>query len=192
MNELQFKAKNSNMNRHYLVGLGSITAFFMACSGEEDKFKAITLEYPETNKIEHIDEYWGERIPEPYRWLEDDHSAETMAWVMAQNQVSFGYLEQIPFRDQVRERLEEVWDYEKNSHDVLTSKDNYLYIQTNLDAPNNKLVKVHTQNPATDNWSEVIPETDNVLETSTAGGKIFATYLKPMPDTEPESQPVKL
>jgi prolyl oligopeptidase len=351
----------------------------MACSGEEDKFKPIPLEYPETKKIDHNDEYWGEKITDPYRWLEDDNAEETKAWVNAQNQVSFGYLEQIPFRDQVRERLEEVWNYEKigapftygeylyyykndglqnqsvlyrkkgedgkeevfldpnklsedgttslsgteftgdgklfaysisvagsdwrniyvmdtesktlledeiqdakftgiswkgnegfyyssyempggsklsamtnnhklyfhrlgtaqsedqlvfgddesarryvsgsvtednrflvisaansttgnelffldfqdpkkeirplvtnmeNSHDVLTSKNNYLYIQTNLNAPNNKLVRVDTRNTKTDNWSEVIGETENVLETSTAGGKIFATYLK--------------
>ena len=367
------------MSKNYLIGLGCITATFFACSGEEDKFKAITLEYPETKKIDHTDEYWGEKIADPYRWLEDDNSDETKAWVKAQNQVAFGYLEQIPFRDQIRERLEEVWDYEKigapftygeylyfykndglqnqsvlyrkkgedgkeevfldpnklsedgttslagtnftqdgklfsysisvagsdwrniyvmdseaktllkdeihdakftgiswkgnegfyyssyempggsklsaltnnhklyfhrlgtpqsedqlvfgdddsprryvsgsvtednrfliisaansttgnelffldfqdpeqeiqplvnnmdNSHDVLTSKENYLYIQTNLNAPNKKLVRVDTRNPQTDKWSEVIGETENVLETSTAGGKIFATYLK--------------
>ncbi|MEX2593575.1 MAG: prolyl oligopeptidase family serine peptidase [Anditalea sp.] len=367
------------MNRKSLIGMGLITATLMACSDKGDKFKIISLEYPETKKTNHTDEYWGEQVADPYRWLEDDHAEDTKAWVKAQNEVSFGYLDQIPFREQIRNRLEEVWNYEKisapfnygeytyyykndglqnqsilyrkkgengeeeifldpnklseegttslaetsftkdgklfaysvsvagsdwrnihvvdtesnallddvildakftgiswkgtegfyyssyekpggnklsamtnnhklyyhqlstsqtedqlifgddknprryvyalvtednryllifaansttgnelyfldltdpkqgirsivgdmeNSHFVLTSKDNYIYLQTNLDAPNNKIVKVNVSDPEASNWSEVIGETENVLEASTAGGKIFASYLK--------------
>ncbi len=103
------------MKKNNLIGMGLITATLMACSGEDDKFNAITLEYPETKKTDHIDEYWGEHIEDPYRWLEDDNAEDTKEWVIAQNKVSFGYLDQIPFRDRIRDRLEEVWNYEKIS-----------------------------------------------------------------------------
>lgn len=367
------------MNRKSLIGIGLITVTLMACDQKEEKFKIISLEYPETKKTDHIDEYWGEQIPDPYHWLEDDYAEETKVWVKAQNEVSFGYLEQIPFRNQIRDRLEEVWNYEKisapfnygkytyyykndglqnqsvlyrmegedgeeeefldpnklskegttslagasftldgkifayavsvagsdwrniyamdtesktllddvvldakftgiswrgnegfyystyeqpggsklsamthnhklyfhrlgtsqtedqlvfgddenprryvngkvtednnflvisaansttgnelyfldlenpdrgiqpivtnmnHTHEILTSQGNHLYIQTNLKAPNNRIVKLNAANPGVDNWSEVIGETENVLEASTAGGKIFASYLK--------------
>ena len=103
------------MNSKERFALGVMTTTLMACAGEDDQFKKIKLEYPETKKTTHIDEYWGDKVEDPYRWLEDDHAADTKAWVIAQNEVSFGYLEQIPFRDKIRERLEEVWDYEKVS-----------------------------------------------------------------------------
>jgi len=54
------------------------------------------LDYPQTRKVDHVDTYHGVRVPDPYRWLEDDNSAETAAWVEAQNKVTFGYLERIP------------------------------------------------------------------------------------------------
>ncbi|MDX2151726.1 MAG: prolyl oligopeptidase family serine peptidase [Bryobacteraceae bacterium] len=69
------------------------------------------LDYPVTRKIEHADEYHGVKVPDPYRWLEDDKSAETAAWVAAQNKVTFDYLSKIPFRDAVRKRLERLFNY---------------------------------------------------------------------------------
>src|SRR5690606_23921546 len=61
---------------------------------------------------------------------------------------------------------------------VLTSKGDHLFIHTNLDAPNNRILKIHVANPSLHESQEVIPETENVLDASTAGGKIFASYLK--------------
>lgn len=71
------------------------------------------LEYPTTHKGTVIDNYFGAEIADPYRWLEDDLSVETGLWVEAQNKVTFSYLDQIPFRDDIKQRLEELWDYEK-------------------------------------------------------------------------------
>ena len=75
----------------------------------------IILEYPETRKGNTVDTYFGTKVEDPFRWLEDDRSAETEAWVKAQNKVTFGYLEQIPFREELKNRLTELWNYEKIS-----------------------------------------------------------------------------
>ncbi len=69
------------------------------------------LKYPQTKKVDVKDNYHGIEIADPYRWLEDDNSAETKAWVEEQNRVTFEYLSQIPFRDKVKARLTEMWNY---------------------------------------------------------------------------------
>lgn len=71
------------------------------------------LNYPETKKIDTMDHYFGTEIPDPYRWLEDDRSPETEAWVRAQNNLTFSYLEKIPYREKLVNRLSEIWNYEK-------------------------------------------------------------------------------
>ncbi len=73
------------------------------------------FDYPKTKKIEQIDDYHGTKISDPYRWLEDDNSAETKAWVEAQNKVTFAYLNQIPERAKLKARLTELWNYERYS-----------------------------------------------------------------------------
>lgn len=72
-----------------------------------------SLVYPTTAKVDQIDEYHGVKIADPYRWLENPDTAETQAWVEAQNQVTFAYLNQIPARDKIKQRLTQLWDYEK-------------------------------------------------------------------------------
>jgi prolyl oligopeptidase len=74
-----------------------------------------SLRYPDTRKIEQTDNYHGVAIADPYRWLEDPDSDETKAWVEAQNQITFGYLQQIPVREAIQKRLTQLWDYEKYS-----------------------------------------------------------------------------
>ncbi|HSI89877.1 MAG TPA: hypothetical protein VK927_02120, partial [Adhaeribacter sp.] len=71
------------------------------------------IEYPATTKTDQTDDYFGTSVADPYRWLEDQYSEETAAWVEAQNRVTFGYLEQIPFRDRIKDRLTEIWNYPK-------------------------------------------------------------------------------
>ena len=73
----------------------------------------IVLDYLKTNKVDTIDTYFGVEVKDPYRWLEDDRSAETEAWVTAENELTFGYLDKIPFRDELKERLSSLWNYEK-------------------------------------------------------------------------------
>ena len=74
-----------------------------------------TMKYPTTKKAPVTDTYFGSGIEDPYRWLEDDRSAETAAWVKAQNEVTFGYLDKIPFRDAIKARMEQLWNYERIS-----------------------------------------------------------------------------
>ena len=73
------------------------------------------FDYPETRKVEQTDDYHGTKISDPFRWLEDDNSAETKAWVEAQNKVTFAYLNEIPERAKIKARLTELWNYERFS-----------------------------------------------------------------------------
>ena len=86
----------------------------MACSEKEKQTERMTIDnYPETQKVDTVDTYFGTEVADPYRWLEDDRSAETEAWVEAQNEVTFDYLNQIPFRGKIKDRLTELWNYSK-------------------------------------------------------------------------------
>ena len=69
------------------------------------------LPYPEPERTDVSDNYFGTVVADPYRWLEDDRSEATAAWVAAENEVTQNYLNQIPFREQIRERLTELWSY---------------------------------------------------------------------------------
>jgi prolyl oligopeptidase len=73
------------------------------------------LTYPKARKTDQVDTYHGTKVADPYRWLEDDRSAETAEWVTAENKVTFGYLDKIPYRKQLQQRLEEVYNYPKYS-----------------------------------------------------------------------------
>ena len=73
----------------------------------------LPLVYPQAAKVEQVDDYHGTLVADPYRWLEDPDSEETKAWVEAENQVTFAYLETIPARERIKERLTQLWDYEK-------------------------------------------------------------------------------
>ncbi len=84
---------------------------FVACQQAEKKQ---TFTYPETRKDSTVvDDYFGTKVADPYRWLEDDNSEETADWVKRQNELTFGYLEGLPNRTKIRERLEKLYNYER-------------------------------------------------------------------------------
>ncbi|MDQ2976564.1 MAG: prolyl oligopeptidase family serine peptidase [Acidobacteriota bacterium] len=83
-----------------------------ANNGSGDTAKIV---YPETRKDETVDDYFGTKVPDPYRWLEDDHSAETGKWVEAQNKVTFAYLDKIPYRQKIKDRLTQLYNYPRYS-----------------------------------------------------------------------------
>ncbi len=84
----------------------------IACE-EEMKREKIDITYPTTAKVDTVTNYFGTDVKDPYRWLEDDMSEETGAWVKSQNKTTFGYLDNIPFREELKERLTSLWNYEK-------------------------------------------------------------------------------
>ncbi|MBD1881327.1 prolyl oligopeptidase family serine peptidase [Coleofasciculus sp. FACHB-T130] len=88
--------------------------------------KALT--YPTSQKVDQVDDYHGTKVSDPYRWLEDPDSHETKAWVEAQNQVTFSYLNEIPVREKIKQRLTELWDYEKYSL-PFKEGDRYFYFK---------------------------------------------------------------
>ena len=85
------------------------------------------VNYPVTKKVNQTDDYFGTKVEDPYRWLEDDNSSETKDWVQEQNKVTNAYLAAIPFRDKVKKRLEEMWNYAKYSSPFKEGKYYYFY-----------------------------------------------------------------
>jgi prolyl oligopeptidase len=95
------------------------------------------LTYPATAKVNQVDDYHGIQVSDPYRWLEDDYAPQTKTWVEAQNAVTFAYLEQIPERDRIRERLTQLWNYERYG---VPSRDGERYFFTKNDGLQNQSV----------------------------------------------------
>ncbi len=95
----------------------STLLLYAGCAGLSPKVAAVEssrpLVYPKTHKVDQLDDYHGVKVADPYRWLEDDNSAETAAWVEAQNKVTFAYLEDIPARKTINKRLTKLWNYQK-------------------------------------------------------------------------------
>src|SRR6185436_5267894 len=91
------------------------TMAFFGCMSEKpgSRPEVARLTYPVTRTVEQMDDYHGTKVPDPYRWLEDDHAPATKEWVEAQNKVTFGYLEKIPYREKIKQRLTELWNYER-------------------------------------------------------------------------------
>lgn len=96
------------------------------------KMNSQSISYPKTAKGTVVDTYFGTEVADPYRWLEDDQSAETKSWVTAENIVTNTYLEQISFREAIRQKLEKLWNYEKYSAPFKEGKYTYFYKNNGL------------------------------------------------------------
>jgi prolyl oligopeptidase len=90
---------------------------------------AFTGKYPETKTVDQVDDFFGTKVSDPYRWLENDTSEETKDWVKRENAVTNAYMAQIPFRDAIKKRLTELWNYEKFSAPF--KEGNYTYFYKN-------------------------------------------------------------
>ncbi len=120
------------MKSKKIIGLvvlgGLLTSCQTAVDHAEDNSQA--MNYPETRKdVTAVDNYFGTEVADPFRWLENDTSKETGDWVKAQNEVTFSYLEQIPYREDIKKRLTELWDYEKYSAPFVRGE--YTYYSKN-------------------------------------------------------------
>ena len=96
-----------------------------------------SIKYPVTNQVEIVDEYHGRKVEDPYRWLEDTESDQTAAWVAAQNEVTDRYLQSIPARAAMKERLEKLWNYERYD---LPRRKGSTYFYTHNDGLQNQSV----------------------------------------------------
>lgn len=108
-----------------------ISILLIGCS-QSEPLEDISITYPETRMGDVVDTYFGVEVPDPYRWLEDDLSNETADWVKAQNEVTAGYLMQIPYRAELKERLENIWDYEKETAPFREGDFTYFYRNNGL------------------------------------------------------------
>jgi len=83
--------------------------------------------YPQTKKVQVVDDYFGTKVPDPYRWLEDDNSEETKKWVEEQNKLTFSFLEKIPYREKIRERLKDIYNYPRMGQPVRAGEYYFFY-----------------------------------------------------------------
>jgi len=103
------------------VSISPLTRMVTAHDGDIPK-----LTYPETKRVEVVDDYFGTKVPDPYRWLEDDATPEVAAWVEAENKVTFGYLDKISYRPQLKDRLTKLLNYPKYSAPARRG-DNFIF-----------------------------------------------------------------
>ncbi len=104
--------------------------FIMSCN--KNKFKQIKVQYPITKQVDTVDQYFETSVKDPYRWLEDDRSKETEAWVRSQNKTTFDYLDKIPFRSTLKKSLEKLWNYEKIGSPFKEADYTYFYKNNGL------------------------------------------------------------
>ena len=120
--QAEFTFPKLSMNKKYLLPIVA-SLFLAACNpaantaggtdNPQDSMPLIPVTYPSTAKDSVEDDFFGTKVADPYRWLEVEDSAATKDWVTAQNKVTFGWLEKVPFRNKIKERLEKVWNYPK-------------------------------------------------------------------------------
>ena len=137
--------------------LAIFTLFLFACS-QEPATETTSIDYPETATVDHVDNYHGTEIADPYRWLENDvrEDSEVSGWVTAQNDVTFAYLATIPEREVIEKRMTELWDFERYglprkkggryyySYNDGLQNQSVIYTQTSLDTEPALLVDPNT------------------------------------------------
>ncbi|SHI69033.1 prolyl oligopeptidase [Mesonia phycicola] len=156
-----------------LVVLSLIACDHQPKEKEETKKKEIALKYPETKKVDTTTNYFGTDVKDPYRWLEDDRSKETEAWVKEENRVTFEYLNQIPYRDTLKQRLSTLWNYEKVGAPY--KEGNYTYFSKN-DGLQNQYVVYRYKTGEDPSTAEVFLDPNKFSEdgTTSLGGMSFS------------------
>lgn len=119
--------------------IGAFASIVLAtCKKETTEKNNIAVNYPETKTVDSVDTYFGEDVKDPYRWLEDDRSKETEAWVKKQNSTTATYLSQIPYIKTLKERLSKIWNYEKIGAPHVEG--NYSYFSKNNGLQNQDVI----------------------------------------------------
>jgi prolyl oligopeptidase len=116
------------MRNRNLALITLIMVVFLPISCKQiEKETLAPLTYPATKKVEQIDDYFGTKVADPYRWLENDKSEEVKQWIKEQNKVTFAYLEKIPYREKIRQRLTEIYNYPKYSSPLRAGEYYFFY-----------------------------------------------------------------
>jgi prolyl oligopeptidase len=148
--------------------------FLMAVSSSVASFgqnaKATPIKYPVTAKGETVDVYFDTKVSDPYRWLEDDKSVATAAWVKEENKVTYDYLSKIPFREALKARLEKLWNYEKIS--APSTEGNSIYYYKNNGLQNQSVLYRKDAKGKEEVFLD--PNTFSKLGTSSLGGVDFS------------------
>lgn len=118
--------------------LSIATIIFMSSCNKQK-----SIQYPQTATVDVEDDYFGHKILDPYRWLEDDNSEETKQWVEAQNKVTNNFLNKIPFKNKIKKRLQDVWAYERVS--APTQKGDYIFYYKHDGVKNHAILYVENK-----------------------------------------------
>lgn len=120
----------------------------IACKTLKVETKDNIVNYPKTKAVDTVDTYFGTKVKDPYRWLEDDRSKETETWVKSQNEFTSNYLKQIPYINQLKERLSNLWNYEKIGAPFVEG--NYTYFSKNDGLQNQNVIYRKKENSDTE------------------------------------------
>lgn len=118
------------MNRIKSLCIGASLVALSSCGTHTHT----TMKYPETKKIHHTDQYFGTKIEDPYRWLENDRAEDTKKWVKREAEFTENYLAKIPFRNTIKKQIQELWNYEKISAPFQEGNFSYYFKNDGLQA----------------------------------------------------------
>ena len=158
----------------------AISLALVSCQNTNNNESENMINYPETKVVDTVENYFGTEVKDPYRWLEDDRSEETEAWVKSQNEVTQNFLDKIPYRKALNERLTEIWNYEKIGTPF--EEGDYFYFYKNDGLQNQSVIYRYKKGDKEEN-AEVFVDPNTFSEdgtTSLAGlsfsenGKILA------------------
>ena len=150
--------------------LTMISVFIISCKNSDTEKNKLQLNYPTTKKVDTVTNYFGTNVKDPYRWLEDDMSDETAEWVGAQNEVTFNYLANIPYREKLKNRLEKLWNYEKIGAPF--KEGDYTYFYKNNGLQNQYVIYRHKKDEEPEVFLD--PNTFSKDGTTSLGGLSFS------------------
>ena len=153
-----------------IIVITMIGIFIVSCKNSEFKKNEEKLNYPTTKQVDTVTDYFGTKVKDPYRWLEDDMSEETGEWVEKQNDVTFNYLSKIPYREELKNRLEKLWNYEKIGSPF--KEGDYTYFYKNNGLQNQYVIYRHKENEEPKVFLD--PNTFSKDGTTSLGGLSFS------------------
>jgi prolyl oligopeptidase len=168
---------NNSLKFLFLIFIATSSIQTTKLTAQSKTTTSMKYNYP-TSRIDNvIDDYHGTKVADPYRWLEDDNSAETKNWVTAQNALTFDYLNKIPFRNALRQRLEKLWNYERYSSPFKEGGFYYYYKNNGLQ---NQSVMYRTNDLAQEGEVVIDPNTLSKDGTAALGSISFSKDSKYM------------